>query len=98
MAEKEIRNVSHIELPTDLKTKEGKQVVILPHAKLDTSNIDEKSLKASLENGRLKNYVDRKFIVQGTMITGDAKKIEKLDAAEGKKIEAKVEKKKKKDK
>jgi hypothetical protein len=32
------------------------------------------------------------------MITGDAKKIEKLDAAEGKKIEAKVEKKKKKDK
>lgn len=95
MAEKEIRNLSHIELPTDVKTKDGKQVVLQPYGKLDLDKVDEKSLNVSLANGRLKGYIDRKFVIYGAIIKGDAKKIEKVNKEDAKKIEAKVADKKK---
>ena len=98
MADKEIRNISHIELTTDVLKKDGGKVVIPPHGVLNTKDVDEKSLKASLDSGRLKGMIEQKIIVHGATIKGDAKPVEKLDTEEGKKIEAKVEKKKKKDK
>lgn len=92
----EIRNISHVELTTDVLKKDGKsKVVIVPFGVMNMADVDEKSLKASLENGRLKKMMEQKLIVSGQLIKGDAKKIEKLDADEGKKIEAKVKKEKK---
>ena len=95
MAEKEIRNLSHVELTTDVVTKDGGRLIIMPYQVANLKNVDEKSLKASIENGQLKSMVDQKLIIVGTMIKGDAKEIEKLDGEESKKIEAKVSKKKK---
>lgn len=92
----EIRNISHIELTTDVFKKDGKsKVVIAPYGVMNMTDVDEKSLKASLEGGRLKAMIDKKLIIVGQLIKGDAKKIEKLDLEEGTRIEAKAKKEKK---
>ena len=93
----EIRNTSHIELTTDVITKEGRKVILKPHGVLDVANVDEKSLKASLENGKLKTFLEKKYIIQGSIIKGDAKEVEKLSKADAKIVEAKVKEEKKKE-
>jgi hypothetical protein len=93
----QIRNITHIEFPTDVARKDGKgNMVIMPHGVLNAAEADEAQLKASLKGGALKDLIEKKRIVVGQMITGDAKKIEKVHKEEAKKIEAKIAKDKKK--
>jgi len=89
---KEIRNITNMELTTDLKRTDvvGK-AVIKPFGKLVVAQVNSEEIKSSLKDGLLKKMVDNKWIVVGDIIKGDAKPVEKVEKAEAKKIEEKIE-------
>ena len=74
-----IRNITNIELTTDVLRADKKgNLIIKPFEEIDENKVDKESLKASLEKGRLKNMVEKKILVVGNMIKGDAKEAVKI--------------------
>lgn len=78
---KQIRNVYGADLTTDVDKKDGSgKVVIKAGQLLDEALCVAESLKKSLKDGSLKRAFDKKWIMAGAMIKGEAAKANKITA------------------